>query len=94
MNGYERNIDGLFIGNFKNGLRSGFGVFRWNNGEVFEGNWENGMKSGQGVWRSPKGDSYEGEWLLNRQHGEGIFKHKASTYKGKFKNFLKDGKGC
>ena len=52
------------------------------------------MKSGQGVWRSPKGDSYEGEWFLNRQHGQGVFKHKVSTYKGEFKNFLKDGKGC
>jgi hypothetical protein len=27
------------------------------------------------------------------QHGEGMFKHSNSTYKGEFKQFLKDGKG-
>jgi hypothetical protein len=51
------------------------------------------MKNGFGVWRSPKGDYYSGNWLQNMQSGEGTFKHSNSTYKGEFKNFLKDGKG-
>lgn len=51
------------------------------------------MKNGYGVWRSPKGSYYEGQWVNNRQHGPGLFKHKTSTYKGEFKNFLKDGFG-
>jgi hypothetical protein len=49
------------------------------------------MKNGFGIWKSLKGDSYEGNWYQNRQHGEGVFKHRISTYKGQFNNFLKDG---
>lgn len=37
--GLERNIDGIYIGGYKNGLRSGEGRFKWNNGEVFQGLW-------------------------------------------------------
>ena len=30
--GCERNIDGVYTGGFLDGLRSGHGIFKWNNG--------------------------------------------------------------
>lgn len=31
LRGYERNIDGIYFGGYKDGLRSGMGTFCWNN---------------------------------------------------------------
>lgn len=47
------------------------------------------MKNGFGKWRAPQGHSYEGQWRNNKQNGQGIYRHKVSTYKGEFKDFLK-----
>lgn len=58
--GFERNIDGTYIGGYQNGVRTGEGVFKWNNGEIFKGNWEKGMKNGFGIWKAPQGHYYEG----------------------------------
>ena len=33
VKGYSRNMDGIYIGSFKNGLRHGEGQYKWNNGE-------------------------------------------------------------
>ena len=82
VQGHSRNMDGIYIGCFKNGLRHGEGQYKWNNGESFVGNWENGMKSGFGKWKSPQGHYYEGNWLKNKQNGKGIFKHQISVYEG------------
>lgn len=30
---------------------------------------------------------------MNRQHGKGLFKHRLSTYRGYFVDFLKNGEG-
>lgn len=35
VQGCERNIDGVYRGQFLNGVREGYGTFEWNNGEVF-----------------------------------------------------------
>lgn len=51
------------------------------------------MKNGYGKWKSPHGYYYEGEWEKNKQNGKGTFRHRASTYRGTFKDFLKDGQG-
>lgn len=87
--GSLKTHDGVYEGRFEANLRSGFGRFRWGNGETFEGEWRMGSKNGLGVWKSPDGSSYEGEWQLNMQHGRGKFTHAVSTYEGTFRNFLK-----
>lgn len=37
IQGCEKNIDGIYRGQFMNGVREGYGTFQWYNGEVFEG---------------------------------------------------------
>jgi hypothetical protein len=35
IEGYEKNVDGVYVGGFVNGVREGYGVFSWNNGEIY-----------------------------------------------------------
>ena len=34
---YNRYSDGIYEGQLKNGKREGFGIYRWDNGDVYVG---------------------------------------------------------
>ena len=88
--------DGVYSGDYFDGVRQGYGVYEWNNGDKYEGNYRNNKKEGRGkyFWAS-NGDCYEGEYMDNLKHGHGIFiSHVAGTvYSGQFLRGKKHGKG-
>ena len=39
--------DGVYCGDFFDGVRQGYGVYEWNNGDRYEGNYRNNKKEGR-----------------------------------------------
>ena len=64
MNFQETKIDknGKYIGEFKNGVYEGKGIYYYNNGDKYEGNFKNGVKEGKGIEYYNNGDKYEGNF--------------------------------
>jgi hypothetical protein len=52
----------VFDGCCSNGLRHGFGVYRYANGDVYIGNWEKDQKDGRGIMIWANGDVFDGFW--------------------------------
>ena len=64
LKGYLINKkDGSFyVGNFKNGKESGFGVRWFADGTIYEGEWKFAEQNGQGTLWNPDGSRYVGGW--------------------------------
>ncbi len=39
--------DGVYCGDFFDGVRQGYGVYEWSNGDRYEGNYRNNKKEGR-----------------------------------------------
>jgi hypothetical protein len=63
-----------YVGEFKDGLPHGKGLYRWKNGDFYEGSWVNGKKDGQGGMshkRSGQADSVTtGYWKKDAYIGK------------------------
>ncbi len=57
-----RFADGIYSGVNVEGVRQGYGTFKYNNGDVYTGNWYNNKRSGRGTCKYKNGDAYEGDW--------------------------------
>ena len=57
-----RFADGIYSGVNVEGVRQGYGTFKYNNGDVYTGNWYNNKRSGRGTCKYKNGDTYEGDW--------------------------------
>lgn len=53
------------------GLRHGFGLRVWSNGNRFQGQWQHGKMDGNGVLTDLMGCKYEGQFCNNLRHGVG-----------------------
>lgn len=67
------------------GLREGFGICYWKNGNVYKGYYHNDKVNGLGIFQT-EGDTYQGEFQDNKLHGFCIYTHNngavlASTWK-------------
>ncbi len=60
-----------YIGQWKNGLKHGFGTERWEDDTIYEGSFFEGQKHGNGKFSWPDGATYEGEFSLNVINGKG-----------------------
>ena len=60
-----------YDGEWLDGLRSGSGVYEFNNGDVFQGTWERGMRNGPGVHKFKNGARFEGRYVDNLKEGKG-----------------------
>ena len=54
--------NGKYIGEFKNGMRDGKGIYYWNNGDRYEGDFRNGKYEGKGIYYYNNGERYEGDY--------------------------------
>jgi hypothetical protein len=54
-----------YIGETKDGKRSGYGVFAWKDGNIWIGQWENGERAGQGIFIASNGSLTAGHWKNN-----------------------------
>lgn len=61
--GKLQSPNGLYVGEFKNGKKWGFGKFEWNDGSVYEGEYANDLKHGKGRYISADGITVnDGNW--------------------------------
>ena len=92
---YSTNKKILYIGEFINGEKSGYGEEMSKEGK-FVGYFQKDKKNGKGkmVYKI-SGDTYEGEYKDDLFHGNGhyIWKTRGQEYKGEYKNGLMHGQG-
>ena len=63
-----------FEGNYKDGLKDGFGKMTFPNGDIYEGEWKENVINGEGSYTYKKtGDIYSGSWVNGKKSGEGIY---------------------
>lgn len=75
--------DETYIGDFKDGLRHGFGIFEksWDKGtyppKKYEGEWKDDVRCGKGIcyYGRYEENVYEGEWLNDMRDGHGVWRY-------------------
>ena len=87
-----------YDGQYINGYRVGFGVYRYANGEKYEGEWNDNHKHGIGkmsyVKKGDQDGEYNGFWEHGKRHGEGVFTYKnGDSYSGWWRHGEKEGTG-
>ena len=83
-----------YEGEFRNGLRHGFGVMIEMKGKrKYEGNWSMSQRNGRGAETFPNGDIYNGEFADDLFNGQGELVTRGGRYKGSFKDGLRNGFG-
>ena len=53
---------GIYEGESHNGIREGFGIYRWADGSVWFGYWEGGLREGEGLYINANGAMMAGIW--------------------------------
>lgn len=104
----EYTLVGKYTGDWQDGLKHGYGVLVYANGNKFEGDWREGKRDGRGVyWVHDKKKSskkskdstklrkqYAGEWANDQRHGLGTFFHEeGGRYEGFWANNKREGDG-
>lgn len=83
-----------YIGEWKHGLRNGYGVYTFESGNKYEGEWEYGLRYGYGIFTYADGNRYEGEFKNEMCHGYGIYTWaNGNRYEGEFRNGYAHGYG-
>lgn len=84
----------VYAGNWKNGLKSGLGVYYYKNGNRYEGEWLNDMRQGRGTLFFKNKDVYVGDWNQDKQAGFGaLTKVNNDVYEGEWLNGKREGAG-
>ncbi|MGZ5244704.1 MAG: hypothetical protein ACXWDO_08235 [Bacteroidia bacterium] len=78
--GVYRYNNGKYMGNFRNSLKDGFGVYTWDIGDTYSGNWYNDRMSGMGTYTFSNGDRYIGEFTNGKKQGKGMYHYANGTY--------------
>eukprot|EP01035_Chromulina_nebulosa_P027401 gene27401-36041_t len=61
-----------YEGDYKDGLKHGFGKMKFPNGDLYEGEWVENKIEGEGTYTYKKsGDIYSGSWVSNKKSGQG-----------------------
>lgn len=57
-------LDGKrYQGNYKKGVKCGYGEMKWPNGKKFQGEWKDGKQNGRGALYDNKGECvFDGDW--------------------------------
>ncbi len=78
--GVSKYNNGKYMGNFRNSLKEGFGVYVWDLGDTYSGNWYNDRMSGNGTYTFSNGDRYIGEFVNGKKQGQGMYYYANGTY--------------
>lgn len=62
-----------YIGNYRRGMRHGFGKLIYPDHSCYEGDWLCNVRHGRGKYTYKNGDYYDGEWAMNKRHGLGMY---------------------
>ena len=83
-----------YVGEFKNGERSGQGTYIWPNGDKYVGNFKAGLRDGPGVLTLSDGSKYSGSFINNKRTGKGVYIWPSGDkYSGIFKDDKLEGVG-
>jgi len=87
-------IDGSkYEGEWKDGLRDGYGVWTGTRNEKYSGKWTADKRNGKGKYEDSY-YTYEGAWVNDRKEGTGIIFYKnGDSYMGPWKNDQRHGTG-
>ncbi|WVY96712.1 hypothetical protein V8G54_028863 [Vigna mungo] len=61
----------VYDGEWRRGMRNGFGKIQWPSGVMYEGEFSGGYIHGTGTYIGPDNLTYNGRWRLNLKHGLG-----------------------
>lgn len=61
-----------YMGEFNDGLKEGFGIFEYSDGQVYEGEWFNDKKEGMGILTFADGSKYQGMFSDDRMTGSNL----------------------
>ena len=77
------------------GMKEGYGVYYYENGDKYDGNWKNDKKEGKGYYfYNQTGEVYKGNFNNDLPNGMGIYYEKnGDRYEGMFKDGKKHGSG-
>ncbi len=59
-----------YVGEWKDGKKSGFGELWYTNGDKFSGHWLDDKATGSGRLEYSNGDVYDGQWERDQRSGE------------------------
>ena len=78
----------VYVGYFKDDLKSGSGIFKCKDGQKYDGNFKNGFRSGKGTFYFSNGEKYVGNWENDDRNGEGVLyaSNGKVSYDGLWKN--------
>lgn len=83
---YDMNPEShyIYVGEWYNGLRHGYGDVIYSNGDSYYGEWQENKYHGVGRYRYANGDIYDGEWIDNLPNGKGQYLSDSFTYRGEW----------
>ena len=86
--------DGVYEGEYVDGLKDGKGRFFYVVGSVYDGQWQADMKHGHGVETYADGAKYEGAFHTGTRHGTGTLQYaNGDSYEGEWSWDMKHGAG-
>ena len=79
---------GIYMGQFDvQGLKSGRGIYVWDDGSKYIGYYDKGKATGKGRLIHVDGDIYEGQWKDDKANGKGRYIHlNGAIYDGDWLN--------
>jgi hypothetical protein len=92
---YSHWTDGSrYVGEFRNGVRNGHGVFQCEDGSRYDGEWADDVRHGRGIFISAAGDEYTGDFASDEMHGRGEMRWVCGdVYTGEFRRGRREGEG-
>jgi len=96
QNGFGKYIytNGIYEGNFINGLWVGKGKYIAPNGDTYDGEFVNSKRNGYGVFVWANGKKYEGNWIDGKVEGKGTYYYlDGSSYTGDLVDYTRSGFG-
>ena len=86
--------DGIYTGDSFEGMRQGYGTFKYNNGDVYTGLWAKNKREEEGTCTYKNGDTYKGHWENDTYEGYGIFTYACGDqYAGNWESGKMNGNG-
>lgn len=83
----------VYEGEWRNGLRHGYGSETCTNGQKYVGEWKEGKYHGYGKLLGADGSEYTGHFLSGKFHGKGIYKNNDISYDGEWCRGSRHGEG-
>ena len=68
-----------YTGDWKNGMRDGFGTYFYSDGAKYIGEFKQNSISGKGTYTWADGSKYTGDWLNYERHGSGTYYYTDGT---------------